>query len=305
VTCVGARDDARRESSGPGGGHRRAEGLDRQPARAAGPAAHLLLPAARHHLPAARTRPGHGAVRCLGGGPRGEAVPLRGPEEAATRLCHRPARDVDRGPVVAEAVPGTGLPAARGLGGRAGADADPRRRRLAERRGPLDPARRTPVPALRTGQAGAGAVGRRPAGAQGEAGSARRLASSAGAADARHRRAVPAGDGGERPGHHVHPADDLPRAAVGDRHARSRLRRPADPHVAGHPAHDDLVALPLGAAHRVPPSADRPDRRADAAHPGPDVHRLRRHLRRGPRRRQLHVGLGTGVDQRLHLRHHR
>ncbi len=241
---------------GPAGRHRRAEGADRQLARAARPATYLLLPAAGHHLPAARARPGHGAVHRLGGGPGGEAVALCGPEEAAARLRHRSAGDVDRGPVVAEAVPWARLSAARRVGRRAGPDADPRRRRLAERRGPVDPARRAPVPAFGAGQARAGGVGRRPARAQGEAGTTRRLAPPAGAADARHRRAVPARDGRERPRHHVHLANDLPRPAVGDRHARPGLRRPADLDGPGHLAHDDLVALPVGAPHRLPPSAE-------------------------------------------------
>ena len=137
-------------------------------------------------------------------------------------------------------------------GGRARAHADPRRRRLAERRGPVDLHRRPAGPAVRDRQARPGGMGRRPAGPQGEAGPARRLAAHARAAHAGRGAAVPARDDGRRPGHHVHPADHLPRPALGHRHAGARVRRPADPDGPGHGADDRLGEVPLRAPDRLP-----------------------------------------------------
>ena len=57
---------------------------------------------------------------------------------------------------------------------------------------------------------------------------------------------------GRRPGHHVHPAGHLPRAAVGHRHPRADLQRPADPDDPGHGPHDRLGQVPVRAPDRLP-----------------------------------------------------
>ena len=93
------------------------------------------------------------------------------------------------------------------------------------RGGPLAADRRLPVPAVRAGQVRVPAVGRRPAGPQGEAGPAGRLAAAAHPAAARGRLPGHAGDARRRPGHHVRAADHLPGAAVDHRHAGPGVRR--------------------------------------------------------------------------------
>src|SRR6266498_5668676 len=88
-------------------------------ARAARPAAHVVLPRAGHHPATARARPGHGAVNRVGGRPDRRSLALLRLQEATAGRLHRPAADVGGGALVAEAVPRPGVPAARGLGGRA------------------------------------------------------------------------------------------------------------------------------------------------------------------------------------------
>src|SRR6516162_4228614 len=161
---------------------------------AARPAADVLLPGAWHHDAAARAGPGHGGVHGVRRRPDRGTVALLRLQEATARRRHRIAADVGGGPLTAPAVPGLRLSAARGGHRRARPDPDPRRRRLAEWRGPVDRHRRAAHPALRDRQAGPGGVGRRPARAQGPAGPAGRLAAHARAAHAGYRGAVPARD---------------------------------------------------------------------------------------------------------------
>ena len=52
-------------------------------------------------------------------------------------------------------------------------------------------------------------------------------------------------------------------------------------------------------------AAGQRHRRQHAEHPGQVRGRLGRLVRRGPRRQRGQVGLGAGIDHRLHLRHHR
>ena len=265
-------------------------------ARAARPAAHVLLPRAGHHHAAARARPGHGAVHRVGGRPDGGALAVLRLQEAAARRRRRPAADVGGGALVAPAVPRLRLSAAGGLGGRARPYAHPRRRRLAERRVAVDQPRRAAGPALGDCQARPGGMGRRPAGPQGEAGSAGRLAAHPRAPHARRGRALPARDVGRRPGHHVHPAGYLPGAAVGHRHPRTDLQRRADPDDPGDAPDDRLGEVPLPAPGRLPRGAGQRYRHQHAIHPGQVRDRLGRLVRRGPGLERGEVGVGAGID---------
>ena len=190
-----------------------------------------------------------------------------GLQEAVAGRRRRPAADVGGGALVPPAVPGPRLPAARDRGGRALPHAHPRRRRLAERRVAVDQPRRAADPAVGDRQARPGDMGRRPAGPQGEARPAGRLAAHPRAAHARRGPALPARDDRRRPRHHVHPAGHLPRPAVGHRHPRADLQRPADPDGPGHGAHDRLGEVPVRAPHRLPQPAGRRHRRELAGHP--------------------------------------
>ena len=130
-----------------------------------------------------------------------------------------------------------------------------------ERRHALDQLRAgLPGPAVRAGQARARAVGRRPAGPQGEARPAHRVAAAAGPADARRGRAGPAGDAGSDLGTTLVLLTIFLGAAVGRRRARPAVRRHGG---AGVPAGVDphhRRAVPDAAADRLPRPVRQPAR---------------------------------------------